>query len=252
METSTFLENLGFTPVNPPNAAAVVRKLKSLGVERVIMITGDNERVAKAIAKEVGVDAYYADLLPDFVAGQLIALGLHAQALCDQMGQALQRVASTRAEREAQAQAQLQAVRNALLAAISHDYRTPLATILGAASSLADQDERLQPAQRQRLARQIVAEVTHLSQLTDNTLQLARLDAPGVQLRLDDGMVVELGRQQPKVPVRLRLQRFVEHYPAVLSVAKQRPSVVDMRYPNGFALRVAAAQVHVTESKGKQ
>ena len=63
-------------------------------------------------------------------------------------------------------------------------------------------------------------------------------------------MVVELGRQQPKVPVRLRLQRFVEHYPTVLSVAKQRPSVVDMRYPNGFALRVAAVQA--TESKGKQ
>jgi cell division protein FtsQ len=71
-----------------------------------------------------------------------------------------------------------------------------------------------------------------------------------VQLRLDDGMLVELGRQQAKVPVRLRLERFVEHYPTVLSAAKQRPSVVDMRYPNGFALRVAAAPV--IESKGKQ
>ena len=75
-----------------------------------------------------------------------------------------------------------------------------------------------------------------------------------VQLKLDDGMVVELGRQQPKVPVRLRLQRFVEYYPTVSSVVKQRPSVVDMRYPNGFALRVAAAHVamQATESKGKQ
>jgi cell division protein FtsQ len=71
-----------------------------------------------------------------------------------------------------------------------------------------------------------------------------------VQLKLDDGMVVELGRQQAKVPVRLRLQRFVDHYPMVMGATKQRPSVVDMRYPNGFALRVAAA--HVTESKGKQ
>lgn len=71
-----------------------------------------------------------------------------------------------------------------------------------------------------------------------------------VQLKLDDGMVVELGRQQAKVPVKLRLQRFVDHYPTVLAATKQRPSVVDMRYPNGFALRVAAAQV--TESKGKQ
>lgn len=70
-----------------------------------------------------------------------------------------------------------------------------------------------------------------------------------VQLKLDDGMVVELGRQQPKAPVRDRLLRFVEFYPNVLTAARQRPAVVDMRYPNGFALRVAAAPV--IESKGK-
>ncbi len=70
-----------------------------------------------------------------------------------------------------------------------------------------------------------------------------------VQIRLDDGMVVELGRQLPKAAVRQRLERFVEHYPSVLTAAKQRPAVVDMRYPNGFALRVATAPV--TENKGK-
>lgn len=75
-----------------------------------------------------------------------------------------------------------------------------------------------------------------------------------VQLKLDDGMVIELGRQQPKVPIRMRLQRFVDYYPSVLTVAKGRPTVVDMRYPNGFALRLAAAPAAVTgtESKGKQ
>lgn len=70
-----------------------------------------------------------------------------------------------------------------------------------------------------------------------------------VQLRLDDGMIVELGRQQTKAPVRMRLERFVEYYPSVLTAARQRPSVVDMRYPNGFALRIAAAPA--IEEKGK-
>ena len=70
-----------------------------------------------------------------------------------------------------------------------------------------------------------------------------------VQLQLDDGMTVELGRVQSKAPARDRRQRFVEYYPSVIGVAKTRPSVVDMRYPNGFALRVAAAPV--IESKGK-
>ena len=70
-----------------------------------------------------------------------------------------------------------------------------------------------------------------------------------VQIRLDDGMIIELGRQQSKAPVRDRLERFVEYYPSVISTTRQRPMVVDMRYPNGFALRLAAASV--TENKGK-
>jgi len=73
-----------------------------------------------------------------------------------------------------------------------------------------------------------------------------------VQVRLDDGMVVELGRQQTKTPVRQRLERFVDNYASVLTAARQRPSIVDMRYPNGFALRVnALAAAPVMESKGK-
>lgn len=73
-----------------------------------------------------------------------------------------------------------------------------------------------------------------------------------LQVRLDDGMVVELGRQQAKAPVRERLERFVAYYESVLTAAKQRPSVVDMRYPNGFALRVnAPAAATATEKKGK-
>lgn len=73
-----------------------------------------------------------------------------------------------------------------------------------------------------------------------------------LQLKLDDGMVVELGRQQAKAPVRERLERFVAFYPSVLTAAKKRPEVVDMRYPRGFALRVnALAAAPESESKGR-
>jgi two-component system sensor histidine kinase KdpD len=110
---------------------------------------------------------------------------VQAQALCDQLGQLLHRARTQREAESAQARAQGQAVRNALLAAISHDYRTPLAAIMGAASSLRDQGAKLAPEQRERLAESIVAETRQLSRLTDNTLQLVRLDAPGVKLNLD-------------------------------------------------------------------
>lgn len=41
-----------------------MRDLKQLGIEKVIMLTGDNEQVARAIARQAGVDEFYADLLP--------------------------------------------------------------------------------------------------------------------------------------------------------------------------------------------
>jgi Cd2+/Zn2+-exporting ATPase len=48
-----------------PEAAATVSRLKDLGVEKTVMLTGDNERTARAIAEQVGVDDYRAELLPE-------------------------------------------------------------------------------------------------------------------------------------------------------------------------------------------
>jgi Cd2+/Zn2+-exporting ATPase len=56
---------IAFADVVRPDAAGVVRALKGLGVERVVMLTGDNEQVAADIAAQVGVDEFYADLLPE-------------------------------------------------------------------------------------------------------------------------------------------------------------------------------------------
>lgn len=58
------------------------------------------------------------------------------------------------------------------------------------------------------------------------------------QLRLDDGLAIELGRDQDKHPLNERLARFVAHYDA----ARSRVGtllVADMRYPSGFALVAA-------------
>ena len=56
---------LGFADVLRPGAAAVLRDLRRLGVEHIAMLTGDNRHVAERIAREAGVDAVYADLLPE-------------------------------------------------------------------------------------------------------------------------------------------------------------------------------------------
>jgi Cd2+/Zn2+-exporting ATPase len=48
-----------------PEARWAVARLRELGVERTVMLTGDNERTARAVAAEVGVDDFRAELLPD-------------------------------------------------------------------------------------------------------------------------------------------------------------------------------------------
>jgi cell division protein FtsQ len=59
------------------------------------------------------------------------------------------------------------------------------------------------------------------------------------QLRLDSGLQLELGRDGAE-PVEQRLERFVAAYPATLGqLGRNRFERVDLRYPNGFAMRVA-------------
>lgn len=65
------------------------------------------------------------------------------------------------------------------------------------------------------------------------------------QVRLAHGLQVELGREQPKSPIGTRLQRFIDMYPETVAKRGTPPTVVDLRYPNGFAMRVAA------DGKGK-
>jgi len=62
------------------------------------------------------------------------------------------------------------------------------------------------------------------------------------RLWLDDGFQVVLGRDTDDHPVEARLARFVAAYPETLGKAAQRYAYVDLRYPNGFALREAGSK----------
>jgi Cd2+/Zn2+-exporting ATPase len=47
------------------DAKKLIQNLKSLGIKKIVMLTGDNKRAAKAIADELGLDDFYAELLPE-------------------------------------------------------------------------------------------------------------------------------------------------------------------------------------------
>lgn len=95
-------------------------------------------------------------------------------------------------ERRARDDAQDKALRATLLTAISHDYRTPLATITGAASSLAMHADSLSRQRVAQLADAILDEADHLNRMTSNTLQLARLDAERVSIRKEWESIEEI------------------------------------------------------------
>ena len=52
-----------------PEAKEVIRQLKESGITKIVMMTGDSDRTAKAIAAKVGVDEYYSEVLPEDKSG---------------------------------------------------------------------------------------------------------------------------------------------------------------------------------------
>jgi two-component system sensor histidine kinase KdpD len=102
-----------------------------------------------------------------------------------QIALALERARLAAEARASQIDAESERVRNALLAAISHDLRTPLAAIVGAASTLADRPAGLAEGAAPELARSIRAEGERMTRLIENVLQMARLESGQPRLERD-------------------------------------------------------------------
>jgi Cd2+/Zn2+-exporting ATPase len=63
--TAVMLGVIAIADVLRPDSAEALRGLKAIGVKRLVMLTGDNRHVAEAIAKECGLDEFYAELRPE-------------------------------------------------------------------------------------------------------------------------------------------------------------------------------------------
>jgi two-component system, OmpR family, sensor histidine kinase KdpD len=111
-------------------------------------------------------------------------------ALADQAALAIERVQLSEDIEKSRLAAETERLRAALLTSISHDLRTPLSVILGAASSLKEQEGALDPAAHRELVATIQEEGERLNRFIANLLDMTRLESGALAPRLD---LIDLG-----------------------------------------------------------
>lgn len=109
----------------------------------------------------------------------------HLEIMVRQVAMALQLARVRKEARAAALEAHSESVRNALLASISHDLRTPLSVIVGCASTLSEQRGRISAAREAELLRTIEDEAAQMAATAENILQLARLSSGALSLHRD-------------------------------------------------------------------
>lgn len=157
----------------------------------------------------------------------------HAQALCTLLGQALLRLQLSSSMQDAQSEVQRQQVQSTFLAAISHDLRTPLAAVMGAASALQTQGDKLSPAEQARLLASIVNEAGYLSTLSENTLQLVRLGNASQDIQLGWESIEEIvGAVLARVRQHDSTRRIKSRVPAGLPLIQVDPVLITQLLAN--------------------
>jgi two-component system sensor histidine kinase KdpD len=113
-------------------------------------------------------------------------------ALADQAALAIERVKLAEDLDRSRLQAEAERLRAAILTSISHDLRTPLASILGAATSLDSYGGQINDAGRHELLRTIREEAERLNRFVANLLDMTRLEAGAIAPKMDTADVAEL------------------------------------------------------------
>ena len=107
------------------------------------------------------------------------------QSFADQAAVAIERTLLVEEAARMASAAEGERLRSALLSSVSHDLRTPLASILGSVTSLRQLGDRIPKADQAELLATIEEEATRLTQFVTNLLDMTRLDAGALDIRRD-------------------------------------------------------------------
>jgi two-component system sensor histidine kinase KdpD len=150
-----------------------------------------------------------------------------------QVALALERAQLAERAQQASINAETEGLRNALLASISHDLRTPLAVIAGASSSLAEGGERLGSEERRALARSIYEQAREMSELVANVLEMTRLEAGGIALNRDWHALSEIaGSALRRVRERLAAHLVRIDLPPDLPLVRADATLIEQVFAN--------------------
>jgi two-component system sensor histidine kinase KdpD len=143
------------------------------------------------------------------------------ESLANQVALAIERTRLSEEAQQAHVRMETERMRNAILSSVSHDLRTPLATITGAASSLLDERNPLNPHDRLELSRSIYREADRLDRLLRNLLDMMRIEAGAVQLNKEWHPIDEIvGAALLRMEERLRNHRVTTAFPPDLPMVQ--------------------------------
>lgn len=175
------------------------------------------------------------------------------ESFVTQTAVAMERVQLAETAQAADVEIEAEKMRNALLSSISHDFRTPLASIIGAASTLLDNaSATLAAPRRQELLQSLLAEARRLHRLVDNLLELTRLTSGTVRVKrdwiaLDEIVGAVLNRLRPALDQRVVQVDLPADLPLVrgdeVMIEQVLFNLVDnaQKYtPAGSAIRISA------------
>jgi two-component system sensor histidine kinase KdpD len=154
-------------------------------------------------------------------------------ALLDQGAVALERAELAAATVENEALRRSDKLRAALLNSISHDLRTPLSTVLGAATTLIDYGKTLKPGVGSDLLVSIREEAERLNRYVGDLLDMTRLEGGALQTRAEWTDVRDvLGAAIGRVGPRLEQRTLTRDFPADLTTVQTDPGLLEQAIVN--------------------
>lgn len=139
----------------------------------------------------------------------------HIEAFANQTATALERSYLGEAAQRALLKAETESLRNTLLSSISHDLRTPLSAITGAATTLLEKDAAIDAAGRLDMLQTIHEEAEHLNRIIKNVLDMTRLESGAITLKKEwqpleeivGAVINRLGDRLKDHPLTVKLPR---------------------------------------------